>query len=55
VKQRAAGGSSDVADLEHGTSLVELYHAGGGGIYGLIRFSLHQSWSYRLESFSPIP
>ena len=55
VKQGAAGEYSNVADLEHRASLVELCYAGGVGICGLIRFSLHQSWSYQLDSFSPIP
>jgi hypothetical protein len=54
-RQSIFGGNSDVAGLEHGTSLVELYHAGGVAICGLIRFVLHQSWSYQLESFSLIP
>jgi hypothetical protein len=42
-----------MADLEHRTNQVASSQAGGGGLRGLIRVSLHRSWSFRLDSSSP--
>jgi hypothetical protein len=52
VKHRAAGGTSDVADLGHYSSKVDLRHVGDVGVHGLMRVRLHDSWSFQLPSCS---
>jgi hypothetical protein len=51
-RQRASGGNCYVAELEHCTSRVDIRHADGRGLCGLMRVSLHGSWPLPLESLS---
>jgi hypothetical protein len=51
-RERASGGSRDVADLESITSEVAVRHAGDDGLPDLIGVSLHGSWSLPPESSS---
>ena len=43
-----------MADLEHGINKVASYHTGDGGRPGLMRVSLHGSWSLALDVFSSL-
>jgi hypothetical protein len=54
-RQRVSGGHGDVAYMGNLTKVVESRHTGGVGISGPVRFSLHHSWSLRLDACSPTP
>jgi hypothetical protein len=53
LRQRTSEGNRDVVYLQHPTNLAESRNTGGPGVGSLVRFSLQDSWSHHLDSFSP--